>query len=111
MSGSIDKRNARAAAMSSRDTSAFLAQALPRVYGYIALRVGNDRALAEDLTQETMMAYAAHLTDSDRLIVEPMAWLFAVARNKVVDHYRTIQRAVPTDAVDEHAFDSTTDGD
>ena len=39
--------------------------ALPRIYGYILVRVGGDRAVAEDLTQETMLALARTLANPE----------------------------------------------
>lgn len=72
-------------------STAALSQALPRIYGYFHPRVGGNRALAEDLTQETMLAAVRSAntpTDIDQL----MPWLFSIARNKLIDHYRLQDR-------------------
>lgn len=63
---------------------------LPRVYGYFITRVGGDIHTAEDLTQETLLA----AVDSRGLATadEPLAWLFAIARHKLLDHYRQQDR-------------------
>ncbi len=65
--------------------------ALPQVYGYLVHRCG-DRAVAEDLTSETFMAAVTALqrdVDAPQLTV---AWLIAVARHKLVDHWRARER-------------------
>ncbi len=68
-----------------------LAEAIPRLYGYFYPRVGGNRALAEDLTQDTMLAAvrsgAAPEDTADRI-----CWLFHIARNKLIDHYRRTGR-------------------
>ncbi|MCA9613515.1 MAG: RNA polymerase sigma factor [Sandaracinus sp.] len=58
----------------------------PRIFSFLA-RLGGDRALAEDLTQETFLRLASHaqsLAPDTKL----RAWLFAVARNLQRDHRR-----------------------
>ncbi|MGC4105204.1 MAG: RNA polymerase sigma factor [Thermomicrobiales bacterium] len=69
---------------------AWFDDALPRIYGYFITRVGGDVPIAEDLTQETMLAAIdSHGFDSAE---EPMAWLFGIARHKLLDHYRRQDR-------------------
>lgn len=68
-----------------------LAQALPRIYGYFHTRVGGNRAQAEDLTQETMLS-AVRSSKTPTNIDELMPWLFSIARNKLIDHYRKQDR-------------------
>lgn len=73
------------------DQEAFRAlydRTLPHVYGYLAHRGGN--AIAEDLTQETYIA-AAHAFQGGAGEVT-LPWLLAVARNKLVDHFRRAER-------------------
>jgi RNA polymerase sigma-70 factor (ECF subfamily) len=61
-------------------------EALPHVYGYLFHRVG-EVALAEDLTSEVFLAAARSLGDGSP--ADPtLPWLIAVARNKLVDHWR-----------------------
>jgi RNA polymerase sigma-70 factor (ECF subfamily) len=71
-----------------REFEAVYREMLPRIYGYILVRVGHDVGLAEDLTQETMLAYARAQGDGVA-IANPTAWLFGTARFKVIDHYRS----------------------
>jgi RNA polymerase sigma-70 factor (ECF subfamily) len=65
-------------------------RALPEVYGYLLARCGQ-RSLAEDLTAETFLAAV------DACRRRPPAelgvpWLIGVARHKLVDHWRRLQR-------------------
>lgn len=61
------------------------------LYAYVSRRVGGDRALAEDIVQDTWMRA---LDDWPRRGTpdEPLAWLRRVARNVLVSHFR---RALP----------------
>lgn len=66
---------------------ALVADALPRVYGYLLRRCGGDAATAEDLTQETFIAAARRFAAGDA-VEHPVAWLFGIARHKLIDHVR-----------------------
>jgi RNA polymerase sigma-70 factor (ECF subfamily) len=68
-----------------------LADAIPRIYGYFYPRVGGNRALAEDLTQDTMLA-AVRSGAAPRDAEDRIRWLFHIARNKLIDHYRRTAR-------------------
>jgi RNA polymerase sigma-70 factor (ECF subfamily) len=63
-------------------------RAVPDVYSYLASRVG-DRGAAEDLTQEVFIAGARRVASGE--VVE-LPWLVAVARHKLVDHWRALAR-------------------
>lgn len=65
--------------------------ALPRIYGYFLHRCGGSVTVAEDLTQETFLAAVAELKRSRR-VRTPMAWIYGIARHKLLDHYRRQQR-------------------
>ena len=62
---------------------------LPNVYAFILRRCG-DRALAEDLTSDVILR-AVRETRRARSVVTP-AWLTTVARNRLVDHWRSKER-------------------
>lgn len=89
------------------DITAWFDDALPRIYGYFIPRVGGRVAIAEDLTQETMLAAVR----TDRGPAGPdsvMPWLFGIARHKLMDYYRKQERdlrhfgrQVPEDDVPE----------
>ena len=76
----------------------FLSELRARLEAYFRRRMQGDPAHAEDLVQETLMAiHAKRATfDRDQLVT---AWIYAIARYKLVDHYRRIgrRRFVPID--------------
>lgn len=61
--------------------------AAPRVYAYLHGRCGGDSRLAEELTQQ---AFVSGIRGRDRFDgrSDPMTWMIAIARNRLVDHYR-----------------------
>jgi RNA polymerase sigma-70 factor, ECF subfamily len=64
--------------------------ALPHVYGYLLARCG-DTALAEDLTAESFLA-AVHAVRKPGTPDPSIAWLIGVARHKLADHWRGVER-------------------
>jgi RNA polymerase sigma-70 factor (ECF subfamily) len=90
----------------SRDFLAVYRRAVGDVYSYLASRVG-DRCTAEDLTQEVFIAGARRFAAGGTVDV---AWLLAVGRNKLIDHWRSqgredrklaLVRGVPASPHDE----------
>jgi RNA polymerase sigma-70 factor (ECF subfamily) len=84
-------------------------RAFDEVYSYVASRL-SDRGAVEDVTQEVFVMGARHVARGGDVDV---AWLKTVARNKLVDHWRSRARqdrklalaysvALPP-VVDEHA--------
>jgi RNA polymerase sigma-70 factor (ECF subfamily) len=65
--------------------------AMPRVYAYLFARTGGDRALAEDLTQQTFLrAIRARASyDGHGPII---AWMCGIARHLLTDHHRRLDR-------------------
>jgi RNA polymerase sigma-70 factor (ECF subfamily) len=82
------------------DAQSWLADYGDNLFAYALPRVGGNRAVAEDLVQETLLAgiqgFSAFQADSS---VE--TWLTSILRRKVVDHYRRSGRSqeVPSDDV------------
>jgi RNA polymerase sigma-70 factor (ECF subfamily) len=64
--------------------------ALPRVYGYLLARCG-DSGLAEDLAAESFLA-AVHAIRKPGAPEPSIPWLIGVARHKLVDHWRRVER-------------------
>jgi RNA polymerase sigma-70 factor (ECF subfamily) len=62
--------------------------------------VGNDRARAEDVTQETLLRAWRHRTVLEGSPAAVRSWLFTVARNIVIDEWRS-RRARPETPVEE----------
>ncbi len=69
-----------------------------RIYRFVLLRVG-DRQTAEDLTSQTFLKAWEHLGRFESRGASFRAWLFRIARNLVIDHYRTQKESVPLDAI------------
>lgn len=67
---------------------------LPRIYGFIARRVG-ERAVAEDLTAMTFERALGTIRRGDFRNQSFGGWLYRVASNAIVDHVRRDRRMVP----------------
>ena len=65
-------------------------QTIQPLYRYVSRRVGGDRALAEDLVQETWLR-ALDSWPSRGVPDEPLAWLTRVAHNALVSHFRRVR--------------------
>lgn len=69
------------------------------------LRMGINRALSEDLVQETFMRVLAYRT-SFKAQSSFKAWLYRIARNAVADHFRKLGNQ---DIYEEYAEDKVTE--
>jgi RNA polymerase sigma-70 factor (ECF subfamily) len=70
-----------------------------RLRAFFRRRLGGDAADAEDLVQETLMAVHTRRATYDRS--QPFeAWVYAVARYKLIDHFRRakVRATVPLEA-------------
>jgi len=61
------------------------------LYGYMAQRTGGDRALTEDVVQESYLRALDHW-NRKALPDSPIAWLKRVARNILIDYLRQSRR-------------------
>ena len=69
----------------------------PRIHRFVAYQV-NDRVLAEDLTNQVFMrAMKAIGRYQHHSVPQFNAWIFRIARNVVVDHWRAKRDTVPLD--------------
>jgi len=66
------------------------------IYQFLHWRV-NDPAVAEDLTSEVFLKLLTALQDARAPRDTLRGWLFRVARNVLVDHYRGAPRTMPLD--------------
>jgi len=57
------------------------------LYGYLAKRTGGDRALTEDVVQESYLRALDHWKNK-AVPDSPLAWLKQVARNLLIDYLR-----------------------
>jgi RNA polymerase sigma factor (sigma-70 family) len=76
-----------------------------RLRAFIARRVENPEA-AEDLTQEVLLRLVRSNPDD---LIDPTAWLYRVARNVIVDHYRARRPAMSTTSDPEAPADTVDD--
>lgn len=65
----------------------------PRIARYVAMRIAN-RADAEDVVSAVFLKVVAHIADFDERKGSLSTWIYAIARNQVIDYYRK-PRAVP----------------
>jgi RNA polymerase sigma-70 factor, ECF subfamily len=77
------------------------------LWGYCLRLTGNDRARAEDVVQETLLRAWRNFANLDESQGSVRAWLFKVARNIVIDEWRTkrSQNEFPVADVPEVAGD------
>ena len=71
-----------------------------QLQAFIARRVESPQA-AEDLTQEVLLRLVRSNADE---LADPAAWLYRVARNVIIDHYRT-RRPDPAGVEDQRAIE------
>lgn len=62
------------------------------LWGYCLRLTGQDRAHAEDVVQETLLRAWRHRSVLDNPTPAVRAWLFTVARNIVIDEWRSRRR-------------------
>jgi RNA polymerase sigma-70 factor (ECF subfamily) len=67
-----------------------------RVYRYIYFRITDD-ATAEDLTSQVFLKAWENLHRYESSGTPYLAWLYTIARNLVIDHYRTQKNTVSID--------------
>lgn len=66
------------------------AASLPHVYGFLVRRC--DRQTAEDLTQEVYVDLVRRVRAGDDPSNFSTGWLISVARSRLIDHMRAVQR-------------------
>jgi RNA polymerase sigma-70 factor, ECF subfamily len=71
-----------------------------RIYGYLHLSVGN-RHDAEDLTTQTFMRMLESIKKFRWQSAPFSAWLFRIAHNLAMDHFRASRRLQPEEEVPE----------
>jgi RNA polymerase sigma-70 factor (ECF subfamily) len=105
MGMATDDQSSLITALKGRDRFAWSAAVdrhLREVYGFVFHLVGGDRAVAEDLNQETWLKALDGIDQCDATRGSFRNWLFGIARKRVALHYR--RRAVagnPTSLSDQ----------
>lgn len=80
--------------------AALLSALVPLLRSYFRRRAGAGGDDIEDLVQETLIAVHARRATYDRTRMFS-AWLFAIARYKLIDHFRRRQRECPVEDLEE----------
>ena len=96
---SKEEQQVRAAAKGDKQAFAGLYETyLDSIYRFIYLRV-EDQQTAEDLTSTVFLRTWEKLGAYQFRGVPFRAWLFRIARNAVIDHYRTRKETAPLEVV------------
>lgn len=66
-------------------------RALPVVYSFVFARLGGEAEVAVEITQETFVEGVRSRNRFDGSS-DPVTWLCGIARHKVADHYRRLER-------------------
>lgn len=84
----------------AKDHASLLGALVPVLTAFYRRRMRGNEADIEDLVQETLIAVHVRRStyDSDRPLT---AWLFAIARYKMIDLFRRNHRYVPVESLDE----------
>lgn len=90
------------------DWEAVYADLLPRVYNYFRYRV-SDRATAEDLTATTLERAWRERARYRRDVASFSTWVFGIARNVALGHYRRHRDTVSFDTCSEQASHASTE--
>ena len=98
------------AAAAAPDWEAVYAEQLPRVYNFLRYRLGNE-TVAQDLTSRTFEKAWRDRQRYRRDLAKFSTWLLQIARNVVVDYYRTRHEHAPLEAGAEVPADGTPEED
>jgi RNA polymerase sigma factor (sigma-70 family) len=92
----------RAAKNTVEAFTAFYQQYLPKVFKYVSYRV-TDRFLAEDITSSVFEKALTKFNQYNEEKAALSTWIFAIARNTVIDHFRANarERQVPLEEASE----------
>ncbi len=69
-----------------------------RVYRYVYFRMSDDQT-AEDITSQVFLKAWENLSRYQSDGKPFLAWLYTIARNQVIDHYRTRKESIPLDEI------------
>jgi len=72
---------------------------MPRIYRFVLVKVGQ-REEAEDLTHQTFLRAWEHIETYESRGYPFSSWLYRIARNSVIDHYRRSRPQVNIDDLD-----------
>ncbi len=76
----------------------------PKVYRYVFLKLNGKKSDAEDLTHEVFLSAWKNMENFDDRGVPFMSYLYKVARNAVIDHWRTVRPTYDIETIAEERF-------
>lgn len=79
---------------------------LDAVYRFVFFRVGT-REDAEDITEAVFISIFEHIRDYKEKGLPFEAWIYRIARNKIIDHYRTHKPRVSLEEITEKPSDES----
>lgn len=74
-------------------------QYFEQVYKYVFFRTGKNKDLAFDLSSELFLKALEKFDTYDANKAEFKSWIFTIARNHIIDHYRSFKETVDIEAV------------
>lgn len=75
----------------------------PKIYNYVYYQV-NDHQVCDDLVSSIFMKVVEHIDDFDEGKAAFSTWIFRIARNSVIDHYRKQKHDSNIDDFEETLF-------
>lgn len=76
-------------------------QYLRKIYSYLYFRSGRSKERAEDLTSEVFLKALERFSTFNPNTSSFGAWIYAIAHNHLIDHYRVNKVTVPIEDINE----------
>ncbi len=73
---------------------------MPQIYGYIYMRTGRDKTLAEDIVSEIFLKAIEHFHQYSKEKGTFKSWIFQITRNYLIDYYRSKKNQASTSLED-----------
>ena len=89
--------------MEKRHFTKFYETYVERIYKFVFYRVGGNKALAEDLTQDIFLKAFNAFEKYDPAISE-VSWLYTIARNHLINDYAKRKPGVDLEGVEDTIF-------
>jgi RNA polymerase sigma-70 factor, ECF subfamily len=81
----------------------------PELFGFATSALGGDRELAEEVVQDVFAQLWRHAEDYDQRRASVRTWLYAIARNRIIDAHR--RAAARPKRSDDDSFDTAAEID
>lgn len=73
---------------------------LPQIYRFVYLKTGGKHD-AEDITNDVFMNAWQHIPQYEESGFPLSSWLYQIARNRIIDHFRTKRSNIPIEDVED----------